>query len=324
MLSPTRPRRSLARRATDTIGWLVVVLVVAVSGAGLVLTFDHPQNDAGRPELTAVGDAIVGPRLAALEPAATQISADADAIAEQARTLYGHLRTRDTKSARADLQAGDALVAAVADHLAPLTAARDGLLDGTSAHAISGANRDRVAALRAAADAGGQLAGTWEAIAVAAARTYPVVDALALHDAAVLEATGHARASDFSAALASLAVASTELDNVRAMAANAAAAGRDTGTLSGLIDRDAAYDAALARLYGILAGNGGQMTADAQAAYATVQAAESALPDNDSAMTVIVSDLGGQAVTLGLIALDQLRGAIEGALPSPLPSVTPG
>jgi hypothetical protein len=74
----------------------------------------------------------------------------------------------------------------------------------------------------------------------------------------------------------------------------------------------------------ILASNGGVMTVDAQQAYEAVQQAQALLPNNDTALTLIGSDLGGEQVTLGLIALDQLRGAIGAALPEPVASPSPG
>ena len=137
MATRTQPRHDRLLRFGDTSIWIVFVVVLAICGAGLILTFDHPQNDAGRPELTARGDSLVGPRLAALEPTAAQLSADANAISRQARTLYGHVRARDTDAVRADVTAGDQLVAQAAADLAPLDSARGGLIDGTAMGAIS-------------------------------------------------------------------------------------------------------------------------------------------------------------------------------------------
>ena len=66
------------------------------------------------------------------------------------------------------------------------------------------------------------------------------------------------------------------------------------------------------------------MTADAQQAFDVVKQAQAALPDNGTAMTVIVSDLGGEQVTLGMITLDQLRGTIAAAAPEPVASPSAG
>jgi hypothetical protein len=318
MVTSTQPIRHRLRRSTDTGIWIAFVLVLSVCGAGLILTLDHPQNDAGRPELTARGDSLVGPRLAALEPAAVQLSADADAISQRARSLYGHLRARDTDAVRADLTAGDQLLQQVATHLAPIEDARGRLVDGTAMSAISQHNRAAVLAINAAATAAEQLNGTWTGIATAATRVEILVDALGGHDAAVLDATARARDSEYAGALDRLEEARAALDRATAVADDAGTRDIDTTTLRSLIDRNASYDAALGRLYTILAGNGGQMTPDAQQALDVVEQAQAALPNNDTAMTVIVSDLGGTQVTLGMIALDQLRGTIAAAAPEPV------
>jgi hypothetical protein len=324
MVTSTRPRSSRLQRFGDTGAWIAFVVVLAICGAGLILTFDHPQNDAGRPELTARGDSIVEPRLAALAPMVAQLSADANAISQQARTLYGHVRERDTQQVQADVTAGDQLVTRVAADLAPIEAARTHLTDGTDIGAISASNRAQVLAINAAATAAEQLNGAWKGITNAATRVVVLVDALAQHDAAVLDATSRARNADYSGALASLETAKTALDLASTVADAAGGQDLDTSTLRSLIDRNASYDAALTTLYTILAGNGGVMTADAQQAFGVVQQAQAALPDNDTAMTVIVSDIGGDQVTLGMIALDQLRGTIATAVPEPAATSSPG
>ncbi len=113
------------------------------------------------------------------------------------------------------------------------------------------------------------------------------------------------------------------LDGASTVADEAATQGLDISTLRSLIDRNASYDAALTTLYAILVGSGGVMTADAQHAFDVVKQAQASLPDNGTAMTVIVSDLGGDQVTLGMITLDQLRGTIAAAAPEPAPGPVP-
>jgi hypothetical protein len=324
MVTRSRPRFDRLQRMGNTGVWIAFVVILAICGAGLILTFDHAQNDADRPELTARGDTIVAPRLAALEPAVAQLSSDANAIAQQSRTLYGHLRARDTDAVRADTTAGDQLVAQFAADLAPVEAGRADLVDGTTMSAISEANRTEVQAINAAATAAEQLNAAWTGITGAASLTDVVIDALAQHDSAVLNATAQARNADYSGALNGLAMAKTALDRATTVADDADTIGLDTSTLRGLIDRNNSYDAALTALYTILDGNGGVMTPDAQQAFDVVQQAQAALPDNGTALTVIVSDIGGQQVTLGMIALDQLRGTIAEAVPEPAASASPG
>ncbi len=56
------------------------------------------------------------------------------------------------------------------------------------------------------------------------------------------------------------------------------------------------------------------MTADATNALAAVDTAQAALPANTGALVVIVAEIGAQGYTDGLLGIDKVRGAIEGAM----------
>jgi hypothetical protein len=299
------------------VAWVVFVLAVAVAGSGLTLALDHPQTDSGRPELTARGDAIVGPRLAAMAPHLADLATATDTLGAQARQTYGDVRTRDTAAARADLPVGDAAAASVTAAGAAIAVSRATLLDGTSLTGISRANRAWVTAIDLALADVALVPTTWTRIADAAVLPIVVVETLAHHDSAVLAAAKQARASDFAGATVTLTEARADLDRAGALAAQAVKRGLDATTLTGLIDRSTTYDAALVSLYAILVQTGGVMTPAAQTALDTVNRAEQALPKDNSFMTIIVSDVGGQAMTLGLIDLEQLRGDISAAANRP-------
>lgn len=307
------------RRAT----WAAFVAAVAIAGAGLTLGLDHPQTDSGRPELTARGDAIVGPRLAALQPALADLAAASDDVATRARDLYGSLRTRDTAAARADLAGGDEAATRVTSAALKAKASRDALLDGTSLQALSAANRSRVAAIDRAIVGAAGVPAAWQDIATASVLPIAAVESLADHDAIVIAATELARKSDFEGALTRLGDARAPLDRARSVTDQALEAGRDARTLFDWIVRSANYDDALTGLYALLVQTGGVMTPEAQTALDTVKQVEQALPTNTSALVVIVSDLGGQQITLGLIEIDRLRGEIAPAVDAGPSGVSP-
>lgn len=314
--SPQRGTRWLARLGGG-VAWLVFVVAVSVAGSGLTLALDHPQTDSGRPELTARGDAIVGPRLAAMAPQLADLAAATDAMGTQARNTYADVRSRDTATARADLPLGDAAAAAVTAAGAAVQASRATLLDGMSLTRINHANRAWVAAVDVALADVARVPPAWKRIADAAVLPISVVETLAHHDSSVLAATNQARTTDFAGATATLTDARADLDRARSLATQAANQGLDATTLNGLIDRATTYDEALLSLYTILVQNGGSMTPAAQTALDKVNGAEQALPKDNAFMTIIVSDMGGQAMTLGLIDLEQLRGEISAAANRP-------
>lgn len=310
MAAIARKRTNWLGRLGGGVAWLGFVVGVAICGAGLTLALDHAQTDSGRPELTYAGDSIVGPRLAAMAPALTALATAADTLSAQSRQTYGHVRGRDTAAARADLPLGDAATTAVLTSAGEVQTARATLLDGARLGGLSQSNQIWVAAIDRALASAAKVPAAWTLIASAALLPISVVEALAHHDATILAATDLARRSDFAGATVILTDARADIDRARALAAQADEQGLDASTLTAVIDRSTAYDEALLRLYAILVETGGTMTAEAQTALDAVHHAEQALPKDTSALTVIVSDIGGQTMTIGLIDLDQLRGDI--------------
>ena len=317
MVPSPRTGTSWLARLSGGAAWLAFVLAVSVAGSGLTLALDHPQTDSGRPELTAQGDGLVGPRLAAMAPKLADLAAATDALGAQARKTYADVRARDTATARADLPLGDAAVTAVTTAGAAVQASRATLLEGTSLTGINHANRAWVAAIDVALADVSKVPQTWEVIADAAVLPISVVETLAHHDSVVLAATAQARTTDFAGATTTLTGARADLDRARSLATEANSHGLDATTLNGLIDRASTYDEALLSLYVILVQSGGVMTPDAQTALDLVNRAEQALPKEDAYLTIIVSDVGGQSMTLGLIDLEQLRGEISAAANRP-------
>ena len=304
---------SIPNRTAGVLAWVAVIAILSFGGAGLIVTLDHAQTDAARPELTARGDAIVAPRLNALDPSIASLADSAAALAQHGRDALLHLQGSQLDQVKADLAAGDLALADARAAVESLKQMRATLLDGTSADYINAANQGRIAAVDAAITAADGLADAWGTVADPPVRTATVLGTLAQHDALVIQATGAARASDFSTALARLSDAQTVLATARREADQAAGKGFETSTLVALIGRDADYDAALTMLYTLLRDSGGLMTDDAIAAKVAVDRAQAALPGNNSVLVVIVGDLGGDAMTSGLLAIERARDPINTA-----------
>jgi hypothetical protein len=291
--------------------WLGVVIAVSVAGSGLVLALDHPQTDAGRPELTARGDALVEPRLAAIAPSLSMLADAANGLAEDGRDALVHLRGQQVDLTRSDLAAGDAVIEKIAVLAPGLKAARDAILTGTSVDAIARGNADRVAQVSDAVDAMARLATSWTAVTAAAPAPIAVLDALAQHDKLVVEATDAARTPDWDTALLRLSDAATSLRRLEDTSAGLKAHGFDVTTLDGWVLRLSDFDGSLVKLYTLLQASNGAMTAEASAALDQVNLAKAALPPDNAGLSVIVSDIGGQRITEALLAIERARGAIE-------------
>ncbi len=309
------------RRLGSVVAWLVMLLIVGIAGAGLILTLDHAPTEDGRPELTARGARIVEPRLAAIDADMLQAAAAGNDIAAAGRETLTRLRSLDTPRVAAALTAGDAAVADLAVARDRIAAARATLLDGTTPAGLPAEDRVRIGAIDSAIAAVGEFPGYWDQVRFAASGPQELVDDLAAHDARVVAATDSGRAGEWADALARLSDASRFLALAQAVRATAHQQGLDVTTLDDLLDRLATYDTALSDLYTALQASGGQTTTGSAAAEARVNAAQAELPEDQTAMLVIISDVAGPTITPTLLSIESARGALEAALDSqPQPS----
>jgi hypothetical protein len=290
--------------------WLGVVVVVSVAASGLVLALDHPQTDAGRPELTARGDALAGPRLAAMAPALAQLAEAADALAKHGRDALAHLRGQQLDVVRSDLDAGDRVVAQLGALVETIKSARDGVLEDTNVSAIGTVNQDRIAQVDAALASGTGLATSWAGLAAAAPAPITVLEGLAAHDALVVQAAAAGRIPDWPTALQRLGEARKQLGRVTRTSVQLKARGFDVATLDAWVLRLSDYDSALAKLYTLLQASGGIITSEASVALENVKRTQAALPPDTTGLTVIVSDTGGQRITQALLEIERARRAI--------------
>ena len=88
----------------------------------------------------------------------------------------------------------------------------------------------------------------------------------------------------------------------------------DVTTLTTWIDRNAAYDAAVRRLYDALLESKGRVTDRVREAFAGEQAARRGLPADTRALVVIMSDIARGGLNQAVISIEQARGALSSAL----------
>ncbi len=327
----------LGARVTRVVHWVagvVLLVIVAVAGAGLILALDHPPDESGRPELTARGHQIVAPRLAAMDADLVRLAAAGDAIAEAGRHTLTRLRALDPDGVDQATAAGDVTALDAATLHASLVGARAALLDGTALDRLPVSDRIRIGALDTALPGAGELAADWAAVRLSAGDPTDLVRSIQAHDTAVVRATDAGRAGRWQAALDGLVEAQRLLVPAHAVAATAARAGSDVATLQDLLDRMDTYDAALVDLYTLLQTSDGKVTNEVRDAYAEVEAAQESLPVTEDALVISVSDLAAAAITRALLDIESARGQLRAALDAagigpmagatPSPATSPG
>jgi len=290
--------------------WLGLVATFAVAAAGLIVALDHPATDAGRPELTALGDRRFGEAVAPARDALARLAADLDTVAAAARNASRGLRALDTQVAREAIADGDAAVVAAGLAADDLGRARDDLIATIDGARLSSANQQRLAASADAIGAAVKVTGPWAALAGGVSGAGLVLDAIARHDDKVFEATTLARRERYADALAALDSADPELAGVGALR-DRVAERAPVPTLDAWMVRAADYDAALRRLYELLEASGGQATVETQAALAGVRAAQAALPAESDAFVIIVTEVAEPGLTDALVAIERARGTVR-------------
>ena len=88
----------------------------------------------------------------------------------------------------------------------------------------------------------------------------------------------------------------------------------DVSTLTQWLDRNAAIDAALRRLYTVLAGTGGTVTEEARRALDDVKAAQAQLPPDTRALVVIMADIARAGLNRPVIRIEESRGKLADAI----------
>src|SRR6188472_3634017 len=121
-MTVTRQRAPI--RLRNRLAWTVVLVLIALGGAGLVSAADRPATDAGRPELSAHADAIARSWLVSMAAQARVVANDVDAVNESGRTILGLDPSAGPDQLDAAVAAGDQASADLGPKLASLVGLR--------------------------------------------------------------------------------------------------------------------------------------------------------------------------------------------------------
>jgi hypothetical protein len=305
----------LLGRALRGIVWTVLFAVLAAGGAGLLGQAWHAPGSPARAELTYAGDAALDARLDVATQRLTEIAAEVEKLAADARIALEEVASSDPTRLREALQRGGQAATTIEAATASLRGSLAALPGDGPAAVIEFSNDTLVrrSAILTAVEAASSLAGHWRQVAAHATEVANLTGLFARHDATVLEAAARGRRSNYAEAVGILDQALLTVADVQSLRARLIA-GSDGTVLDEWIERNSAYDAALRALYAALDASGGIVTAEVQERRRDEQDALARLPPDRRTIVVIVAEVTRNGLTQAVVAIDDAHGRIDEAL----------
>jgi hypothetical protein len=291
----------------------LVLLLIALGGAGLAVAADRAQNPVQRPELTWRADQAAAPWIDDLTAATRPVDEHVTALSEHALNVLANLTTLDVKQVEAEIAAGDEEAARVQESATQLAAVRDQAVAAVPEWRLGQITRGVFDQFSIAATAAQQVPGYWSPLTSQARLVTMLITTLSEHDDLVFQATAAGRESRWGDALSLLDQADEKLTEASSVRDELAAQG-ETGTLDDLLTRYVAYDRALSNLYGYIADTGTTSGPEFEALQKQVDDAQHALPQSNSALTVIVAEVASKPIAEALVNIERAHGDILDAL----------
>jgi hypothetical protein len=310
-MTVTRRRAPIPLR--NRLAWTVVLVLIALGGAGLTTAADRPATDLGRPELTAHADALARPWLAPLVVQARAAAAAAGAVNESARQILSLESGADPDRLDGAISTGDESRAQLDEALAALVDQRARVPAGLDPRRMGLANRQLLAAVDGVADGAAPVSATWRALAADASQVAALLVALTDHADIDARATAAGGNGDWPAALDLLEQGAAALDVARG-ARDQLATTNDVSILNDLLRSYADYDSALAGLYGAVRDGAQQDSQRVRDLAQVVIAARQRLPADEPALREFVSGLAGAVIADEVVDLEAARGTVDEAV----------
>ena len=153
----------------------------------------------------------------------------------------------------------------------------------------------------------------WAGFAGRALSAATLTNLLSRHDKQTADAAAQGSAAHYRQALDLLDESDAMIEQARGLRDDLAGS-TDVSTLTTWVDRNAAYDAAVRRLYDALLESKGRVTDRVREAFAGEQAAGEGLPADTRGLVVIMSDIARGGLNQAVISIEQARGALSSAL----------
>ncbi len=288
--------------------------LIALGGAGIVTATNRPPVAGARPELTWTVDKALEPELAAATSDLGALSDDVDAFGDIGREALTKLVDRDTAGLQKTIADGESQLALIAEATAKLRA-RLGAIPGIGPDdptRIGTTLRVRYDRLTSALSATDGLAGSWAALTGGSVAAIDLTTSLAEHDTRAAEAAKLGRKFEYKKALAVLDKADAALAKSRQLRDRLANT-TDVDILTRWIDRNAAFDGAVRKVWTLLVKSKGKITADVRAAFEELRSAQAALPPDSRAMIIIMADVARGGLNQAVIGIEEARGRLSAA-----------
>jgi hypothetical protein len=313
------------RRWFVPLAWLLAAVVIALGSAGIAGGLDHLPSTGARPELTYGADRAIAPGLDAATVDLRALSDQVDALAGQGRDALTALVARDTPGLQAAIGAGEAQIVTIqasARELRDRLAALPGLDAAAAAARYSPTTLARYATLVAALPAVDALDDDWSRLAAGSVPATELTANLAAHDEIAGQAVRQGAAGKYAAAIRTLALATAQLAAARTVR-DQLASRVDTSTLDTWIDRNATYDAAVGDLWAAVLASPTRVTDAVRSAAAREKTAKAQLPQDTSALVVILGDVARGGLNQAVIAIEEARGRLLDAFTAAAAQASP-
>jgi hypothetical protein len=282
------------------------------------------------PGLVYENDAAVAAKLDAVEADLQALADDVDDLGSQARGALAAMINGTPDTVDAAIAQGDALLAGItakANAIRADLAAVPFVNDPEADLHVSPEMRQRYARLIPVPGATDGLDAAWSQLTVGAAAAGRLSAQLAEHDRLVGVAAEQGRAAKYKTAIATLGQAAASIAESRKLR-DRIEASVDVTVLDQWLDRNEAYDKALAGLYKALASVGGKVTKKVREAIDAEKAARARLPPDARGLVVIMADIGQGSLNRAVIAIEGAKADLSDALapveePSGAPSAAP-
>ena len=310
------PIRSTAAMAVlSRVGWLAVAILLALGSAGIVAGMQHQPGTSARAELTYAADVRIAPGLAASAGDLQDLANDVDALGTLGTGALAAITGGDIpamQKAIADGQAAIATIDGKTEALRARLAALPGVGPGAEGR-LGGLSLLRYQTLTNALDATQGLGAQWDTLTAGALGAIQVETALLDHDTSTAAAAALGKQARYQDALDQLTVSGTKLDYARVQR-DAMSATVDVTVLTTWIDRNAAYDAALGKLYSLLVASKGKVTKAVTDAIAAEKVALAGLPGDTRGLVLIMAEIAQGGLNRAVISIEETKGRLSDAV----------
>jgi hypothetical protein len=312
------------QRVVLAVIWLLIAAIISVGGAGLVAAMANPPGTPARAELTYEGDLAAQPGLDRAQAELTDLAKDVARLGELGRGALTALVTSDFATLDASVAEGQTLAHGIEDRSAQI---REQLLilpgsGPNEALVWSPETRQRRDVALTAVQVTGGLQAAWIRLGAGSATANRLTVLLTDHDRIAGQAAATGRSGKYAAALQTLAQAVAKITEAKTLR-DALAKAMDVSTLTQWLDRNEAYDAALAHLYQATIAAKGKITNDLKQAAIDERRAHDLLPANTTGLVIILAEIGRGGLNQAVIGIEQARAKLQAAvdeLAGPTPS----